>query len=106
MLRLCVKGTGSGYVLTIGGKRIYLSGDTADIPEMRALTDVDVAFVCMNVPYTMDVVHAAGIIRSFHPKVIYPYHYQNQDGTFANMTTLRQSLGVDLSIELRLRAWY
>jgi len=61
-------------VLTLGGKRIYLSGDTEDIPEMRGLKNIDVAFLCMNLPYTMTVEQAASAVRDFKPKIVYPYH--------------------------------
>jgi L-ascorbate metabolism protein UlaG (beta-lactamase superfamily) len=70
------KGRGNGYVLTISGKRIYISGDTADIPEMKSLKDIDVAFVCMNLPYTMDVKTAASAVLAFKPAAVYPYHYK------------------------------
>jgi len=73
------KGRGNGYVLTIGGKRIYVAGDTEDIPEMRALKDIDMAFVCMNLPFTMDINQAASAVREFRPKVVYPYHYSSSD---------------------------
>lgn len=65
------RGTGNGYVVTIGGRRIYLSGDTGDAPEIRALPNIDVAFLCMNLPYTMDVPTAASVIRTMRPKVAY-----------------------------------
>ena len=68
------KGRGNGYVLNIGGKNIYLSGDTEDIPEMRALKNIDVAFVCMNLPYTMDIDQASSAVLDFKPKTVYPYH--------------------------------
>ncbi len=58
------KGRGNGYLLSFGGKRVYLSGDTEDIPEMRALKNIDVAFLCMNLPFTMDVDHAASAVRA------------------------------------------
>ena len=74
-----VKGRGNGYILTYGGKRFYFSGDTEGTPEMRALKDIDVAFVCMNVPYTMTPEEAADAVRAFHPKVVIPYHYQGSD---------------------------
>ena len=63
------KGRGNGYVLTYGGKRFYFSGDTEGIPEMRALKNIDVAFVCMNLPYTMPPEEAADAVKAFHPKV-------------------------------------
>src|SRR5579863_2477861 len=74
------KGRGNGYVLSVGGKKIYLSGDTQGIPEMRALTGIDVAFVCMNLPYTMDINEAADAVLAFKPKIVYPYHYRGQNG--------------------------
>jgi L-ascorbate metabolism protein UlaG (beta-lactamase superfamily) len=73
------KGRGNGYILTFGGKRIYISGDTEGIPEMKALKNIDVAFVCMNLPYTMPPAEAAEAVRAFHPKVVYPYHYRGSD---------------------------
>src|SRR5262249_40220555 len=69
------KGRGNGYVVTYGGLRIYISGDTENIAEMRALKNIDVAFVCMNLPYTMTPEEAAEGVKAFHPKVVYPYHY-------------------------------
>ncbi|MEJ7740681.1 MAG: MBL fold metallo-hydrolase [Chitinophagaceae bacterium] len=96
------KGRGNGYVLTIGGKNIYVSGDTEDIPEMRALKNIDVAFVCMNLPYTMDVNQAAQGVLAFKPKVIYPYHYRGQDvNTFKTLVNAGNK-----NIEVRLREWY
>ncbi|WP_430907739.1 MBL fold metallo-hydrolase [Maribacter sp. 2-571] len=72
------KGRGNGYVLTMGDKRLYISGDTEDIPEMRALQDIDKAFVCMNLPYTMTVSKAADAVLQFAPKEVYPYHYRGK----------------------------
>lgn len=99
-------GFGNGYVLTIGGKRIYLSGDTGDAPEIRALTNLDVAFLCMNTPFTMTVNEATNAVRAFRPKVVYPYHYRNQGGATTNAAFFKQRLGTDLGIEVRLRKWY
>ena len=76
-----VKGRGNGYILSRNGKRLYISGDTECIPEMKALTDIDVAFVCMNLPFTMPPEEAAECIREFKPAVLYPYHYRDQDPT-------------------------
>jgi L-ascorbate metabolism protein UlaG (beta-lactamase superfamily) len=73
---------------------------------MRALTGIDAAFVCMNVPFTMTVAKAASAIRAFRPRYVYPYHYRNQDGTFANLESLRQQVGNDVGVEIRLRRWY
>ncbi|MEM9076448.1 MAG: MBL fold metallo-hydrolase [Bacteroidota bacterium] len=72
------KGRGNGYVLNIGGKRVYISGDTEDIPEMRALQNIDMAFICMNLPYTMTVESAADAVLEFAPKKVYPYHYRGK----------------------------
>ncbi len=94
------KGRGNGYVLTYGGKRFYFSGDTEGIPEMRALKGIDVAFVCMNLPYTMTAEEAADAVRAFHPKVVYPYHYRGTD-TQAFAKALEGS-----GIVVRLRNWY
>lgn len=96
------KGRGNGYVLSIGGKNIYISGDTEDIPEMRSLKNIDIAFVCMNLPYTMDVNQAAQGVLAFKPKVVYPYHYRGQDvNTFKSLVNAG-----DKNIEVRLRNWY
>lgn len=96
------KGRGNGYVLIIGGKKIYLSGDTADIPEMRSLKGIDIAFVCMNLPYTMDVKTAASGVLAFKPKVVYPYHYRGQ-----NVEEFKSLVNAgDKNIEVRLRQWY
>jgi L-ascorbate metabolism protein UlaG (beta-lactamase superfamily) len=100
------KGAGNGYVVALGGKRIYLSGDTEDIPEMRALRDIDVAFVSMNLPYTMSVPKAVSAVREFRPKVVYPYHYRNADRSLADLEGFKQQVGTDLGIEVRLRPWY
>ncbi len=74
------KGRDNGYVLSMGGKKIYIAGDTEDTAEMRALKGIDVAFLPMNLPYTMTVQKAAEAIRQFKPKIVYPYHYRNGDG--------------------------
>jgi len=97
-----LQGRGNGYILTLGGTRIYLSGDTEDIPEMRALSGIDVAFLCMNLPYTMTVSQAVSAVREFQPKVVYPNHYS----LTANATGFKSQLGTDLGIEVRLRKWY
>lgn len=74
------KGRGNGYLLEYNGKRVYVAGDTADIPEMRALQDIDVAFIPMNLPFTMDIETAADAVLDFMPKIVYPYHYRGRDG--------------------------
>ncbi len=72
------KGRGNGYVISFGGERLYFSGDTEDIPEMRALKNIDKAFVCMNLPYTMTVESAADAVLEFKPKEVYPYHFRGR----------------------------
>ena len=99
-------GTGNGYVVTVGGRRLFFSGDTGDIPDIRALTGIDVAFLCINVPFTMTVPEAAAVTRAFRPRVVYPYHYRNGDGSLSDLGAFRQQVGTDLGIEVRLRAWY
>ena len=94
------KGRGNGYVLTYGGKRIYFSGDTEGIPEMKALRNIDVAFVCMNLPFTMTPQQAAEAVRAFHPAVVYPYHYRGQD------VNLFAKALAGTGIDVRLRDWY
>jgi len=79
-LKFHTKGRGNGYVLTINKERIYFSGDTEDIPEMRNLKNIDKAFVCMNLPYTMTVENAADAVLEFKPKEVYPYHYRGTGG--------------------------
>jgi L-ascorbate metabolism protein UlaG (beta-lactamase superfamily) len=93
------KGQGNGYVLNLGGKRIYVSGDTEGTPEMLALKNIDVAFLCMNLPYTMDVKAAAKAVKAFKPKVVYPYHSRGQD-----TATFKKLVGD--AAEVRLRNWY
>jgi L-ascorbate metabolism protein UlaG (beta-lactamase superfamily) len=95
------KGVGNGYVLTLGDRRIYISGDTEDVPEMRALEGIDVAFVCMNLPFTMDVNQAANAVREFRPRMVYPYHYRGSD-----VTRFKQLVGPAAGVEVRLRNWY
>jgi L-ascorbate metabolism protein UlaG (beta-lactamase superfamily) len=94
------KGRGNGYVLTYGGKRFYFSGDTENIPEMRALKNIDVAFVCMNLPYTMPPEEAAEAVKAFHPKVVIPYHYRGSD-----LSVFEKALE-GTGIEVRLLDWY
>ena len=73
------RGDGNGYVLTLGGKRIYVAGDTENIPEMALLKDIDIAFLPMNLPYTMTPEMAAAAARAFRPKILYPYHFGDTD---------------------------
>jgi L-ascorbate metabolism protein UlaG (beta-lactamase superfamily) len=73
------KGEGNGYILTFGDKRIYVAGDTENIPEMKRLTGIDVAFLPMNLPYTMTPEMAADAALALSPKILYPYHYGDTD---------------------------
>ncbi len=73
------KGEGNGYVITFGDKRVYVAGDTENTPEMRGLKDIDVAFLPMNLPYTMTPEMVADAVRAFKPKVLYPYHFGQTD---------------------------
>ena len=96
------KGRGNGYLLTFGDTRVYISGDTEDIPEMRSLKNIDVAFVCMNMPYTMDIDQAASAVLAFQPEVVYPYHYRGSD-----VEAFKQKVeSKNKEIEVRLRKWY
>ena len=92
------KGIGNGYVVTFGDKLIYIAGDTENIPEMSSLKNIDIAFLPMNLPYTMTPEMVAVAARSFQPKVLYPYHYGNTDtGKIIDL------LKDDKNIEVRIR---
>jgi L-ascorbate metabolism protein UlaG (beta-lactamase superfamily) len=100
------KGRGNGYVLTFGDKKVYISGDTSGIPEMRALKNIDIAFVCMNLPYTMDVKEAASAVLDFKPKIVYPYHYRGQNG-LSDIEAFKKTVDdAKPSIDVRIRNWY
>ena len=73
------EGRDNGYVIRLDGFTVYVSGDTEDIPEMRALENIDLAFVCMNLPFTMDAEAAASAVTEFAPRYVYPYHYRGRD---------------------------
>lgn len=73
------KGEGNGYVVTFGKTRVYVAGDTEDVPEMRALQSIDVAFLPMNLPYTMTPEMVASAVRAFRPRILYPYHFGETD---------------------------
>lgn len=100
------KGAGNGYVLTMGGTRVYVSGDTGDAVELKALSGIDVAFLCMNTPFTMTVAQAAGLVRAFQPRAVYPYHFRNSDGSFSDLEGFRRQVGQDVEVEVRVRSWY
>jgi L-ascorbate metabolism protein UlaG (beta-lactamase superfamily) len=73
------KGVGNGYVITFGDKRVYVAGDTENIPEMKNIKNIDVAFLPMNLPYTMTPEMAADAAKMIRPKILYPYHYGETD---------------------------
>lgn len=94
----------NGYVLTMNGFRIYISGDTEDIPEMRSLKDIDLAFVCMNLPFTMTDEAAASAVAEFKPKYVYPYHYRGRDGGTQDPKKFAELVGD--AAEVKLVDWY
>ena len=98
-LKFHARGRGNGYIVTLDGARVYISGDTEDIPEMRALKDIDVAFVCFNLPYTMTEQQAASAVRAFTPDIVYPYHFRGSD--VDEFTRL-----VGGASEVRVLEWY
>lgn len=101
-----VKGRGNGYVLEADGRRIYISGDTEDIPEMRALKDIDIAFVCMNLPYTMTVDAAADAVLAFAPETVYPYHYRGANG-LSDVAKFKELVNkADANISVVQMDWY
>jgi len=99
------KGQGNGYVVTLKEKRIYISGDSEDIVEMRKLTAIDYAFICMNLPYTMTVEQAASAVLEMKPKVVFPYHYRGTDG-FSDIDKFKELVSENSDIEVRFLKWY
>ena len=101
-------GRDNGYVLGFGSGeeafRVYISGDTEDVPEMRALENIDLAFVCMNLPFTMPAEAAADAVKAFKPKVVYPYHYRGRDGGTQDPAKFAELVG-DAS-DVKLGEWY
>lgn len=92
------KGVGNGYIITFGDKRIYIAGDTENTPEMKALENIDVAFLPMNLPYTMTPEMVADAVRAFKPKILYPYHYGETD-----TSKIVELLKDEKDIEVRIR---
>lgn len=95
------KGRGNGYLLGFGDKKIYLSGDTECIPEMKALAGIDLAFVCMNLPYTMPPEEAAACVNAFKPKAVIPYHYRGSD-----LEVFEKAIDPEAGVEVRRRDFY
>lgn len=98
------EGRDNGYVVTYDDFRIYISGDTEDIPEMRALQDIDLAFVCMNLPFTMDANAAASAVSEFAPTYVYPYHYRGRDNGTQDPAEFAAQLAD--GIEAKFGSWY
>jgi len=92
------KGRGNGYVITFGDKRVYVAGDTENTPEMKALKNIDIAFLPMNLPYTMTPEMVADAAHAFKPKILYPYHFGKTDT--ARLVALLQD---HPEIEVRIR---
>jgi L-ascorbate metabolism protein UlaG (beta-lactamase superfamily) len=92
------KGEGNGYVMTFGDKRIYIAGDTENTPEMKALEQIDIAFLPMNLPYTMTPEMVADAVKAFKPKVLYPYHYGETD-----TSEILELLKDNPDVEVRIR---
>lgn len=101
-----IKGRGNGYIVERAGVRMYVAGDTSNTPELRALTDINIAFIPMNLPYTMSVEEAAEAVLAFAPSSVYPYHYRTQDGLsdINKFKELVDAGGKD--IEVVLLKWY
>lgn len=91
-------GEGNGYVLTFANLKVYIAGDTENIPEMKNMGNIDIAFLPMNLPYTMSPEQMADAARMVHPKILYPYHYGNTD-----VSKLLEILKNDKEIEIRVR---
>jgi L-ascorbate metabolism protein UlaG (beta-lactamase superfamily) len=92
------KGEGNGYIITVKGKKIYIAGDTENIPEMKQFKGIDIAFLPVNLPYTMTPEMAADAARAVRPKIFYPYHYGDTE-----ISRLTELLKNDKDIEVRVR---
>jgi L-ascorbate metabolism protein UlaG (beta-lactamase superfamily) len=92
------KGEGNGYILSLGGKKIYIAGDTENTPEMKKLKNIDIAFLPMNLPYTMTPEMVADAVMAFKPKILYPYHFGETD-----TNKLLDLLKNEKEVEVRIR---
>ena len=92
------KNRDNGYILTLGGDRIYIAGDTEDIPELKQLKAIDIAFLPVNQPYTMTIPQAVHAAKMFNPRILYPYHYSDTD-----IKQLEEGLKNTPEIEVRIR---
>jgi L-ascorbate metabolism protein UlaG (beta-lactamase superfamily) len=93
-----IKGTCNGYVITFGGKKVYVAGDTENVPEMKALEGIDIAFLPMNLPYTMTPEMVADAAKAFKPEVLYPYHYGETD-----ISKIVELMKDEKDVEVRIR---
>ncbi len=93
------KGRDNGYIITFGDKRIYVAGDTENIPEMATFKNIDIAFLPMNLPYTMTPEQVTDAVNSFNPKIFYPYHYGDSD-----IEKLKTLLSTNKKVEVRIRS--
>jgi L-ascorbate metabolism protein UlaG (beta-lactamase superfamily) len=91
------RGIGNGYIMTFGDKRVYVAGDTENIPEMKKLQGIHCAFLPMNLPYTMTPEMVADAAKAFQPNILYPYHYGNTD-TSKLEDLLREEKGIEIRI--------
>lgn len=98
------QGRDNGYVVNLPNFRVYISGDTEGTPEMRALENIDLAFVCMNLPFTMDADAAAAAVSEFKPSFVYPYHYRGRDGGTQDPAEFASK--VASGIEVKMGDWY
>jgi L-ascorbate metabolism protein UlaG (beta-lactamase superfamily) len=96
------KGSGNGYVITFGDTRVYVAGDTEDTPEMMALDGIDIAFLPMNLPYTMTPEMVAEAARAFRPRVLYPYHF-GETNTDELVSLLAGEEGIEVRVRARMR---
>lgn len=95
------KGRANGYVVTLGGKRLYFAGDTECTPEMRDLKNIDVAFVPINMPTTMTPAEAAECVKAFQPKIVYPYHYDGQKGDEAFFRAFLKGTQIEARVQTK-----
>lgn len=98
------KGKGNGYVLTFGGKRVYIAGDTEETPELAQLQNIDVAFLPMNQPYTLTVEAAAQWVKDFKPHTVYPYHFRNGDGSKSDLNAFKAAIAG--ASDVKVLDWY
>ena len=92
------RGEGNGYIITFGDKRVYVAGDTENVPEMKTLKDIDIAFLPMNLPYTMTPEMVADASKAFRPEILYPYHFGKTD-----TSKLVKLMAEEEDIEVRIR---